>query len=73
MFKSEEWNLTNTLINLEMGIVTIPRAKKNFKEKIQKWINIYVFAFKVMVIIASCFFIHMNVEEFKPKIHLIQF
>ncbi len=73
MFKSEEWNLKNTLINLEMGIITIPQAKKISKKNIQNWINIYVFAFKVMVIIASCFFIHMNVKEFKPKNHLIQF
>jgi hypothetical protein len=45
-------------------------AKKNG----QKWINIYVFPFKAMVIMASyCFFIHMNVKEFKPKIHLMKF
>jgi len=37
--------------------------------------NIYVLPFKItMAIMASCcFFIHMNVKEFKPKIHLINF
>jgi hypothetical protein len=45
-------------------------AKKNN----QNWINIYVLPFKAMAIMASyCFFIHMNVKEFKPKIHLMKF
>jgi len=44
------------------------------KKKNQNWINIYVFPFKVMAIRESyCFFIHMNVKEFKPKIHLMKF
>jgi hypothetical protein len=38
------------------------------------WKNIYVLSFKTMAIVMSCFFlIHMNVKEFKPKIHLIKF
>jgi hypothetical protein len=48
-------------------------AKKNN----QNWINIYVFPFKAMTIMAIMtsflFFIHMDVKEFKPKIHLIKF
>jgi hypothetical protein len=44
-------------------------AKKNNK----KWIHIYVFPFKAMLIMPSCFFIHMNVKEFKQKIHLMKF
>ncbi len=44
------------------------------KKNIQNWANIYVLSFKTMVIMTSyCFFIHMNVKEFKPKIHLIKF
>jgi hypothetical protein len=40
----------------------------------QDWRNIYVLPFKTMEIIASwSFFIHMNVKEFKQKIHLIKF
>jgi hypothetical protein len=40
----------------------------------QDWRNIYVLPFKTMAIMASwSFFIHMNVKEFKPKIHLIKF
>jgi hypothetical protein len=45
-------------------------AKKNN----QNWINIYVFPFKIMGIMVSyCFFIHINVKELKPKIHLMKF
>ncbi len=47
-----------------------PIAKKNNKN----WINIYVVSFKAMEIMANyCFFIHMNVKEFKPKIYLMKF
>jgi hypothetical protein len=43
-------------------------------KKIQNWINIYVLPFKAMAIMAGYwFFIHMNIKEFKPKIHLIKF
>jgi hypothetical protein len=42
------------------------------KRNNQNLINIYVFLFKAMAIMASyCFFIHMNVKKFKPKIHLM--
>ncbi len=35
--------------------------------------NIYVLPFKTVAIMASCsFFIHMNVKEIKPKVHLIK-
>jgi len=45
-------------------------AKKNN----QNWINIFVLPFKAMAILASYyFFIHLNVKEFKPKIHLMKF
>jgi hypothetical protein len=45
-------------------------AKKNS----QKMINIYVFPFKAVAIMASCCFdIHMNVRGSKPKIHLMKF
>jgi hypothetical protein len=44
------------------------------KKNSQNLINIYVFPFKAMVIMASyCFFVHLNVKEFKPKIHLMKF
>jgi hypothetical protein len=37
----------------------------------QDWKNIYVLSFKTITIMASwSFFIHMNVNKFKPKIHL---
>jgi hypothetical protein len=37
------------------------------KKNSQNWINIYVLPFKAMAIMASqrCFYIHMNVKEFK--------
>jgi hypothetical protein len=45
-------------------------AKKNN----QNWINIYVLPFKAMAIMEkNSFSIHMNVKEFKPKIHLMKF
>ncbi len=44
------------------------------KKNNQNWKNIYVLQFKTMTIMANCsFFIHMNVKEFKTKIHLIKF
>jgi hypothetical protein len=40
----------------------------------QDWRNIYVLPFKTMAIMVSwSFLIHMNVKEFKPKIHLTKF
>ncbi len=43
-------------------------------KKSQDWKNIYVLPLKTMAIMASwSFLIHMNVKEFKPKIHLIKF
>jgi hypothetical protein len=40
----------------------------------QDWRHTYVLPFKTMAIMASwSFSIHMNVNEFKPKIHLIKF
>jgi hypothetical protein len=58
-----------------MGIVTIQQGTKGVRSQknSQNWINIYVLQFKTMPIMSSCFFIHMNVKEFKPKIHLIKF
>jgi hypothetical protein len=60
-----------------MGAVTIQQAKKGVKppkKKHQNLINIYVLPFKTMAIMANyCFFIHMNVKEFKPKIHFMIF
>ncbi len=44
------------------------------KKNNQNWINMYVLPFKAMAIMANyCFFIHINVKEFKPKIHLMKF
>jgi hypothetical protein len=41
------------------------------EEKQSIWKNIFVLPFKTMEIMVSCFFfIHMNVKEFKPKMHL---
>jgi len=38
------------------------------------WINIYVLPIKAMAIMVSFFFfIHMNVKEFKPQNHLMNF
>jgi hypothetical protein len=43
-------------------------------KKNQNWINIYVLPFKAMAIMVSYyFFIHINVKEFKQKIHLMKF
>jgi hypothetical protein len=47
---------------------------QTMKKNNQNWKNIYVLQFKTMTIMANCsFFIHMNVKEFKTKIHLIKF
>jgi hypothetical protein len=44
------------------------------KKNNQNWIHIYDLPFKAMVIITSyCFIIHMDVKEFKSKIHLMKF
>jgi hypothetical protein len=60
-----------------LGAVTLQRSQKGHriaKKNIQNMINIYVFPFKAMTIIASYFFfIHLNVKEFKPKIDLMKF
>jgi hypothetical protein len=60
-----------------LGAITIQRAKKGVglqKKRGQNWINIYVLPFKAMAIMVSyCFFIHMNVKEFKQKIYLMKF
>ncbi len=43
------------------------------KKNRENWINIFIFPFKAMAIMASyLIFIHMNVKEFKPKIHLMK-
>jgi hypothetical protein len=53
---------------------TSQKGRKTTKKNNQNWINIYVLPFKTMAIMGShYFFIHMNVKEFKPKIHLIKF
>jgi hypothetical protein len=64
-------NLKNAL--LTMGVVTIQKTKKDVKLSKFKLRNIYIFSFKTMAIMASCLFIHMNVNEFKQKIHLMKF
>jgi hypothetical protein len=51
-----------------------PKRASNHKKNNQNLISIYVFPFKIMATMASyCFYIHMNVKEFKPKIHLMKF
>jgi hypothetical protein len=53
---------------------TSQKGCRTTKKNNQNWINIYVLSFKTMTIMANyCFFIHMNVKEFKPKIHLMKF
>jgi hypothetical protein len=53
---------------------TSQKGRQTTKKNNQNWININVLPFKVMEIMASCyFFIHMNVKEFKSKIHLMKF
>jgi len=56
-------------------IVTSNNQKKVLDcRKRQNKKYIYVFPFKTMEIMKSCcLFIHMNVNEFKPKIHWIKF
>jgi hypothetical protein len=50
------------------------KRHKTSKKNNQNWINIYVFPFKAMAVMANyLFFIHMTIKEFKPKIHLIKF
>jgi len=46
---------------------------QTMKKKSQNWRNIYVLPFKTMANHGKLFFIHMDVKEFKPKIHLIKF
>ncbi len=60
----------------QLGIITIKIANKDVgwqkKSKLEKYL--WTLSFKTMAIIVSCsFFIHMNVKEFKTKIHLIKF
>jgi hypothetical protein len=44
------------------------------QKKNQNWIIIYVLPFKAMAIMTNyCFFIHMNVKEFKFKFYLMKF
>jgi len=54
---------------------TSQKRHQTTRKNNQNWRNIYpILPFKTMAIMASCsFFIHMNVKEFKPKIHLIKF
>jgi hypothetical protein len=50
------------------------KSASNYEKNNQNLINIYFLPFKAMAIMASYFFfIHMNVKEFKPKIHLMKF
>jgi hypothetical protein len=43
------------------------------KKSNQNWINIYVFPFKTLAILASYyFFIHINVKEFELEIHFMK-
>jgi hypothetical protein len=50
------------------------KGRRTTKKNNQNWINFYVLPFKAMSIMANhCFFIHMNVKEFKTKIHLMKF
>jgi len=52
-----------------------PKKASNRKEKnIENLLNIHVLPFKTMAIMKNYFyFIHLNVKEFKPKIHLMKF
>jgi hypothetical protein len=51
-----------------------PKRVSNCKEKQSKLDKYLCFAIQAMAIMASyCFFIHMNVKEFKPKIYLMNF
>jgi hypothetical protein len=51
-----------------------PKKHRTTKKNNQTLINIYVLPFKAMTIMTNyCFSIHMNVKEFKPKIHLMKF
>jgi hypothetical protein len=56
------------------GAITISQKECQMDPKnSQDWRNIYVLPFKTMAIMASLYFLfHMNVKEFKPKIHLIK-
>jgi len=46
---------------------------QTIKKNNQNWINIYVLQFKTMEIMANYYYlIHVNVKEFKPKIHLMK-
>jgi hypothetical protein len=60
-------NILNTrLKNLETTIFVALEVEVIVKHI---YIYIYVLQLKNTKIMASCFFIHMNVEEFKPKMH----
>jgi len=64
----------NIQMNEPHGIGICDKKALNHKKKSWNWINIYVLLFKAMVIMASCcFFIHMNVKEFKQKFYLMKF
>jgi len=61
----------------KMNVIKIKQVKKYVRQQ-RKTIEIgkiFMFLpFKTMVIITNCsFFTHMNVQEFKTKIHLIKF
>ncbi len=58
-----------------MDAVTTKQAKKDGGQwrKIVKIEKIFALSFKTITIKVSCsFIIHMNVNELKPKIHLIK-
>jgi len=62
--------------NIQVVVVIIQQAKKgNELQKIKSKLDKYLcFSFKAMTIMESFFFfIHMNVKEFKQKIHLMKF
>jgi hypothetical protein len=59
-----------------LGAITIQQARKGIglQRKNKNWTNVYGLPFKTMAIMVNfCFFIHMNVNEFKSKIHLMKF
>jgi len=50
------------------------KRHRTTKKNNQNPINNCVLPFKAMAIMASYYFsIHMNIKEFKPKIHLMKF
>ncbi len=79
-FESNPFIINSRLLKFKIWTSQLTRLLINsrncieFHSKLYIYIYIYILPFKSMEIMTSCcFFIHTNVKEFKPRIHLMKF